>query len=110
MMENLLYEMLLFSLLGVLYYFYQKKKILSYEENKGPLIMGYILQSCLSVRGENPDRDLDPLIESLDDYLHNKSPSPPTELLSNYAKSPQCNAELRDVILQGLEDLNDSKK
>ncbi len=109
-MENLLYEMLLFSLLGVLYYFYQKKKILSYEENKGPLIMGYILQSCLSVRGEKADPQLDPVIESLDDYLHNKTPTPPTALLNVYANSPACNAELRDVILQGIEDLNDSKK
>lgn len=110
MMENLLYEMLLFSLLGVLYYFYQKKKILSYEENKGSLIMGYILQSCLSVRGETPDTELDPVIESLDDYLHNKTPSPPTAQLTAYANSSACNPELRDVILQGLEDLNDSKK
>ncbi len=109
-MENLLYEMILFSLLGVLYYFYQKKKILSYEENKGPIIMGYLLQSCLSVRGENPDPDLDPVIESLDDYLHNKAATPPTALLSVYANSAKCPPELKDVILQGIEDLNDSKK
>ncbi len=109
-MENLLYELALFSLLGVLYYFYQKKKILSYEENKGPLIMGYILQACLSVRGDNPDKDLDPVIESLDDFLQNKTPTPPTALLSVYAKSPSCTTELKEVILQGIEDLNDSKK
>lgn len=109
-MENLFYEMLLFSLLGVLYYFYQKKKILSYEENKGPLIMGYILQSCLAVRGETPDPNLDPVIESLDDFIHNKTATPPTDLLSVYANSPECNADLREVILQGIEDLNDSKK
>ena len=109
-MEDLLYEMLLFSLLGLLYYFYQKKKILSYEENKAPLIMGYILQSCLSVRGENPDSELDPVIESLDDFLHNKTSTPPTALLTVYAGSPSCNADLREVILQGIEDLNDSKK
>lgn len=105
-MENLLYEMLLFSLLGILYYFYQKKKILSYEENKGPMIMGYILQSCLHVRGENPDKELDPVIEALDDYLHNKSPIPPTALLTVYANSPACSPDLRDIILQGIKDLN----
>lgn len=108
-MENLLYEMLLFSLLGILYYFYQKKKILSYEENKGPLIMGYILQSCLHVRGEKPDAELDPVIESLDDYLQNKTSTAPTALLSVYAKSPNCSQELRDVILQGIKDLNGEK-
>lgn len=109
-MENLFYEMLLFSFLGVLYYFYQKRKILSFEENKAPLIMGYILQACLSVRGDKPDPELDPVIESLDDFLHNKTPSPPTALLSVYANSPRCPQELKDVILQGIEDLNDSKK
>lgn len=110
MLENLLYEMALFSLLGVLYYFYQKRKILSFEENKGPMIMGYVLQSCLSVRGENPDPKLDPVIEALDDYLHNKSSTPPTALLTVYANSPECNPELRDVILQGIEDLSGDSK
>lgn len=105
-MENLLYELALFSLLGVLYYFYQKKKILEYENNKGPLIMGHILQSCLQVRGETPDAHLDPVIEGLDDYLHSKAPAPPTALLTDYANSTECMPELRDVILQGIKDLN----
>lgn len=108
-MENLLYELLFLSLLGVLYYFYQKRKILSFEENKGPIIMGFILQSCLSVRGENPDKNLDPVIEGLDDYLHNKTATPPTALLSTYANSTACSPELKDVILQGLEDFKDGK-
>jgi hypothetical protein len=108
-MENLLYEMLLFSLLGILYYFYQKKKILSYEENKGPIIMGHILQACLVVRGDTPDAELDPVIEALDDFLHNKTASPPTALLSVYAKSPKCSPELKEVIEQGLEDLHGKK-
>jgi hypothetical protein len=109
-MENLLYELLFLSFLGVLYYFYQKRKILSYEENKGPIIMGFILQSCLASRGEAANAELDPVIESLDDYLHNKVATPPTALLSTYAKSSDCSPELRDVILQGLEDLSDGKK
>lgn len=108
-MENLLYELAVLVFLGVLYYFYQKRKILSYEANKGPMIMGYILQACLAVRGENPDEQLDPVIESLDDYLLNKTATPPTALLAAYAKSPSCTTELRDVILQGLEDLNGKK-
>ena len=109
-MENLLYELLFLSFLGFLYYFYQKRKILSYEANKVPLIMGFILQACLSTRGDTPDKELDPVIESLDDFLHNKTATPPTTLLSVYAKSPACSPELRDVIVQGLEDLNDPKK
>ncbi len=109
-MENLLYELLFLSFLGVLYYFYQKRKILSYEANKAPIIIGFILQSCLAARGDTPDAELDPVIETLDDYLHNKTSTPPNAILSAYANSPSCSAELKDVILQGLEDLNDSKK
>ncbi len=109
-MENLLYELLFLSFLGVVYYFYQKRKILSYEANKAPLIMGFILQSCLAARGDTPDAELDPVIEALDDFLHNKTSTPPTDLLSAYAKSSGCSPELRDVILQGIEELNDSKK
>jgi hypothetical protein len=109
-MENLLYEMLLFSFLGVLYYFYQKRKILSFEANKGPIIMDHILQSCLAVRGDDPDPNLDPVIESLDDFLQNKTFTPPTTLLQEYAQSSACTSELREVILQGIEDLSDGKK
>ena len=49
---NILIELGLLVLLGVLYYFYQKKKILQYEADKGPLVMGYVLQCCLTDRGE----------------------------------------------------------
>jgi hypothetical protein len=108
-MENLLYEMALFSLLGVIYYFYQKRKILAYEENKGTIIMGHILQSCLYVRGDDPNAELDPVIEALDDYLHNRTLAAPTALLSVYAKSSSCAPELRDIIVQGLEDLDGKK-
>lgn len=108
-MENLLYELAFLSFLGLLYYLYQRRKILRFEENKGPLIMGYILQACLSVRGESPDAELDPVIEALDDYLHNKAPAPPEEILRSYAHSEKSSPELRDVILQGLEDLGSGK-
>lgn len=109
-MENLLYELLFLSFLGLLYYLYQRRKILLFEDNKGPMIMGSVLQSCLSVRGDEPDPELDPVIEGLDDYLQNKSATPPTALLTVYANSSSCSPELRDIILQGIEDLSDGKK
>jgi len=37
--ENLLWEIAIFFALGILYYFYQKKKIIDFEKNKHSLIM-----------------------------------------------------------------------
>lgn len=107
---NILIELALFTLLGVLYYFYQKKKILSYEADKGPLIMGYILQSCLTERGESTNQRLDAIIESLDDYLHNTTSTPPRALLKLYAESPECSPELKDVIEEGLKEYGNGKE
>lgn len=103
--ENFLLEIALFTFLGVLYYFYQKRKIIHYEENKAPIVMGFILQSCLTEKSESPQPKLDTLIESLDDYLHNRSANPPMALLKIYMASPECSDELRDVIREGLNEL-----
>lgn len=106
--QNILIEIGLFIILGVLYYFYQKRKIVSYEENKGPLIMGFILQSCLTEKNETAQPELDSVIESLDDYLHNRSATPPSALLRIFMNSPQCSKELSDVIREGLNELEES--
>ncbi|HXH30340.1 MAG TPA: hypothetical protein VNJ01_05985 [Bacteriovoracaceae bacterium] len=103
---NILIELGLFSFLGMLYYFYQKKKILRYEENKAPLVMGLILQSCLIEREETPEPRIDALIEALDDFIQNKTPTPPLALLKIYAEDPGCSPELRDVIREGLQELD----
>lgn len=110
--ENIALEIGLFIFLGVLYYFYQKRKIVHYEENKGPLVMGFIFQSCLHDKKEEPQPELDSLIESLDDYLHNKTPTPPVALLKQYMNSSQCSVELKDIIREGLNELElgDGKK
>lgn len=102
---NFFIEIALFTLLGVLYYFYQKKKILKHEANKGPMIMGYILHSCLTERGENAHQQLDPIIEAIDDYLHNRSQTPPIALLKCFAASESCSMELRSIIEEGLQEL-----
>ena len=110
--ENFLVEIALFIFLGVLYYFYQKRKILQYEENKGPLVMGFILQSCLLDKTDEKQPELDSLIESLDDYLHNRTTLPPVALLKLYMNSAQCSPELSNVIREGLLelDLSDAKE
>jgi len=106
--QNILMEIGLFIILGVLYYFYQKRKIVSYEENKGPLIMGFILQSCLTEKQETSQPELDSVIESIDDYLHNRTPTPPSALLRLFMNSPQCSKELSDIIREGLNELEES--
>jgi hypothetical protein len=103
--ENVLLEIGLFVFLGMLYYFYQRRKIIQDEEQKGPLVMGFILQSCLIAKKEIPQPKLDTLIESLDDYLHNKTPHPPIALLHVFMKSEECPQELRDIIQEGLVEI-----
>lgn len=108
--QNILLEIGLFIFLGILYYFYQKRKIVSYEENKTPLVMGFILQSCLSEKKSEPEPELDAVIEALDDYLHNRSSQPPFALLKIYMQSPTCSTELRDVIREGILEVEEDGK
>lgn len=102
---NFALEIGLFSFLGMLYYFYQKRKILRYEENKTPLVMNFILQTCLSEKLETPQPALDQLIEALDDFLKNSVPNPPIALLKTFAQNPECSPELKEAILEGLKEL-----
>lgn len=105
---NFLIELGLFTFLGVLYYFYQKRKIIHYEENKIPLVMGFILQSCLTEKKDISEPQLDTLIESLDDYLHNRSSTPPFALLRTYMNSPDCSPELKNIINEGMLEIENS--
>ncbi|HXH76428.1 MAG TPA: hypothetical protein VNJ08_15760 [Bacteriovoracaceae bacterium] len=102
---NFIIEIGLFTFLGVLYYFYQKRKIIKFEENKGPMVMGYILHACLAERGESPHAELDAIIEAIDEYLHNRTPHPPTALLKHFASSEKCSPELKAVIEQAFLEL-----
>lgn len=106
--QNILIEIGLFTFLGVLYYFYQRRKILHYENNKTPLVMGFILQSCLSEKKEMEEPKLDALIHALDDYLHNRSTTPPMSLLKIYSSSPECSEDLRNVIVEGLKEIEET--
>ena len=102
--QNLLIELALFTLLGVLYYFYQKKKILQYEKDKGPIVAGHILQCCLMEREDESNSELDGIISALDDYLHNRAQTLPTALLKHYAQTPICSPELKAVIEEGIAE------
>lgn len=101
---NILIEVGLFAFLGLLYYLYQRKKILDYEKNKGPVIAGYLMQSCLMERGEETNQELDALIEALDNYIHNRSSTLPIALLKHYSHTSACSTELKDVIEEGIAE------
>ena len=108
---NFLIEIAIFTFLGILYYFYQKKKIIQYEENKAPMVMGFILQSCLMEKKEHAQPELDSVIEALDDYLHNKTSVPPVALLRHFSMNAGCSKELKDIIEMGIRELeSDGKK
>lgn len=104
-LESFLIEIALFSFLGLIYYFYQRKKILHFEENKHGLIMSSILQACLQEKGENPNSELDGVIESIDDFLQGRVAHPPYTLLKYFVNSNDCSLELKEVIRAGLVEL-----
>jgi hypothetical protein len=107
---NLFLEISLFIFLGIFYYFYQKKKIIHYENNKTPLVMGFILQSCLTEKKDLPQPQLDALIESIDDYLHNKAAHPPLALLRHFSESVDCSKELKEIIKEGIIEIEDGDR
>lgn len=102
---NFALEIGFFSLLGVLYYFYQKRKILRISDNTTPIVMTYFLQTCLSEKEDRPQPELDELIEALDDYLKDKSSTPPFTVLRKFAQSPECSEGLQAVIFEGLKEI-----
>lgn len=103
---NFALEIGFLGFLGILYYFYQKRKILRFEENKTPMVMNYILQTCLSEKEEGlAQPGLDRIIEALDDYLKNQTTSPPSTLLITFAKTSECSEGLQAVITEGLKEL-----
>ncbi len=100
--QNFLLEIALFTALGILYYFYQKRRLIRYEDTKVPLVMGFVLQACLAEKTDEPQPVLDGVIEALDDYLQQRAPEPPLALLRAFLTSPECTTELREVIRESL--------
>jgi hypothetical protein len=102
---NFTLEIAFLSLLGVIYYFWQKRKIIRYEENKIPLVMNFLLQACLNQKQEKAEPELDELILAIDDYLKHPETPPPIILLKNFCHSKVCSHELRQHIEDGLKEL-----
>lgn len=106
---NLSLEMALFTGLGVLYYFYKKKKILRHEEEKATYLMGFILEASLNERGDTPHDLLDPLITAIDDFLHNRTSSPPLSLIKVCAEKKTFSEEYQSVLKEALLELDEEK-
>lgn len=102
---NFALEIGFLSFLGVLYYFYQKRKIVQYEENKTPIVLNFLLQAALAEKNDEANPALDTLIEKIDDYLNQKTPTAPLKELNVFAQSPSCPAELKETILEAMKEL-----
>lgn len=102
---KLVLEISFLALLGVLYYFYQKKKLLGFDQDKIHIIMEVILNSCLNEKNEYPQPELDRLIETIDDYLKGLTPSPPLDQIRHYLENKKCSEDLRSIINEGLKEL-----
>lgn len=102
---NFALEIGFLSFLGVLYYFWQKRRIIRYEENKTPIVMNFLLQACLSEKTEDAQPELDGLIEALDDFNNKKTTIAPLALLKHFAASAECPKELSHAITQGLKEI-----
>jgi len=107
--SNLLLEILLLVALGLMYYFYQRKKILKFEKNKIPMTMGWLIQSCLMEKGESENPELDKIIILIDDYLHNKTDKPPIKELVLFRSSSSCSKELNNIINEILKEIDEQK-
>jgi hypothetical protein len=93
------------GLLGIIYYFYEKRKLLHYEKNKGPLVANFILQACLAEKNDQPQPELDALILLLDDFINQSKSDFPVEQLKLFAGSPECPSDLKNIIIEGLKEL-----
>ncbi len=103
--QNLLFEIALLTILGILYYFYQKKKILKADENRIPFILEFVLQACLAEKKEEEEAELMRLIEEIDDFLQNKTSLLPIQSMKTYKESKSCGEDLKDVIHEALIEI-----
>ena len=105
LLGNLALEISVLVFFGMLYYFYQKRKILHFEENKNTIVMNMILEACLAEKTSMPQPELDHLISGLDDFLQNKTSRPPINDLKKFMETEACSVELKETVAIGLKEL-----
>lgn len=103
--KNLAIELVVLAALGLIYYFWQKRRILQFEQNKSLAVAAPLLQACLIEKDQQSFEMLESFILELDDFLHGKSSSFPTALAEQLAGHSACPQDLSEVIKESLKEL-----
>jgi hypothetical protein len=107
---GLFWEISLLGTLGLVYYFYQRKKILNYEKNRLSDLLSFMLQQSLVERGDKENHELDRIIVQLDDSLKSGSQNFPIDNLRRYSQRKDCSEEYREIIKALLNEINENNK
>lgn len=108
--KTLFIELIVLGLLGVIYYFWQKRRILNFENNKAVAVAAPLLQACLIEQDQGSFELLNHFIIALDDFIHGKSSYFPTSLAEQLIQEQQCPADLADIIKESLREIGHDKK
>ena len=103
--KNLAIELALLAALCLIYYFWQKRRIIKFEQNKSLAVAAPLLQACLIEKDQQSFEMLESFIIELDDFLHGKSASFPTVLAEQLAGHKACPHDLSEVIKESLKEL-----
>ena len=103
--KNLAIELIVLAAFGFLYYFWQRRRILQFEENKSYAVAAPLLQACLIEKDHQSFPLLDSFILELDDFLHGKTSLFPTALAEELLKNDACPEDLAVVIKESLKEL-----
>ena len=104
--KNLAIELLVLAALGLVYYFWQRRRILQFEQHKSYAVAAPLLQACLIEKDQQSFELLESFILELDDFLHGKSATFPTALAQQLANNISCPHDLSEVIKESLKELN----
>lgn len=104
--QTLFIELTILVALGLLYYFWQRARILRFEENKSQAVAAPLLQACLIEKDHQSFPLLEEFILALDDFLHGKSASFPSALAEQVRKDQHCPQDLAEIINESLKELD----
>lgn len=108
--QTLFIELLALGTLGLGYYFWQKKRILRFEENKMSIVAAPLLQACLIEQEHKSFSLLNSFTLELDDYLHGKTSHFPLALANELMKHPECPQDLAHILEESLREIGHDKK
>lgn len=103
--QTLFIELMALAVLGLGYYFWQKRRILSFEKDKEAIVAAPLLQACLIEQDLKSFKLLDNFILALDDYLHGKTNYFPVVLAKELMASRECPEDLSSIIEESLREI-----